>query len=231
VFLSDSMVERACSEYGINPNNTFVAYPFKTINSPKPANNLSDIFHPDFKHIVYSGALGEKQCPEQLLDLFLSVIRQRNDVQCHIFSRGPVFSRLQGAVGSENGKRIQFHDLVAEADLPELYRNSAIQIIPQAKGTSDGAIPSKLPNILSAGCPVFCIADAGSELHKILSIANGHTLVGDLADSWHRGHLVDQLLAFMDETRHVSNSQRQALIEPFVNAHFSIHRLVTHIVS
>ena len=231
VFLSDSMAKRAHSEYSVNLDSVHVAYPFQTIGKESSPNRLSHLFASDHKHIVYSGALGEKQCPQWLLDFFRSIVDRRKDIHCHIFSRGPAFSYLQKTLKDEYGQRILFHDLVPEKSLPELYRNSTVQIIPQARGTSDGAIPSKLPNILSAGCPVFCIADAGSEMHKIITSANEHTLMGNVTDSWDSEQLSEILFTLMDNTGEISNLQRQRLIKPFADSQFSIHRLVNHILS
>lgn len=63
------------------------------------------------------------------------------------------------------------HPLVAEQDLGEFYARSAVRIILQASGTGDGAIPSKLRNLLAAGVPVFLVSDEDSEAALLLDRA------------------------------------------------------------
>ena len=96
--------------------------------------------------MVYSGALGEKQNPFKLLSIFQKVVNKRDDICCHFFSNSPLVDTIKKKVTISNGN-ILFHDLVPEENLFELYQKSHLQVIPQRPGVSDGAIPSKLPNI------------------------------------------------------------------------------------
>lgn len=47
-----------------------------------------------FFHVVYAGALAEKQQPCKLVEFFERLCRKRSDVMCHIFSEGAYFGVL-----------------------------------------------------------------------------------------------------------------------------------------
>jgi hypothetical protein len=59
----------------------------------------------------------------------------------------------------------------------ELYKRSSVQIIPQMPGTSKGSLPSKLPNLLYAGCSILAITDKGSEIERLFKKYNLNTVV------------------------------------------------------
>ncbi len=164
IFLSEDMENVASSQYSLERNKNFIHYPFITIEQFFDEGNLAQIIPNDQKSLVYSGALGEKQAPEELARMMEAVIAKDNSVRAYIFSQGPEFENLK-----KQFNRIEFHPLVDERDLPELLLRSTIQVLPQAEGTSDGSLPSKLPNLLASGCKIFCITDQGSELVRLLN--------------------------------------------------------------
>jgi glycosyltransferase involved in cell wall biosynthesis len=168
VFLSHSMAVHAGESYDIDLSKVAIRYPFLTLpaaagSGKQLANELPD----GFVHVVYSGALGEKQEPTKLLDFMLGLAQRNPDIRCHIFSAGPSFERLRACLEPGNSA-VAFHGLVPDEMLGELYARSTVQIIPQATGTGDGALPSKLPNLLASGVPVFAICDGNSEAALLL---------------------------------------------------------------
>lgn len=170
VFLSESMKQLCVHTYKLNSENSTVFYPFITIDEFLDKNKLKDIIkvpqEKPINTIVYSGALGEKQAPYKLVDLMLKAKATDPNIEPYIFSQGPIFETLKN---DDKNKAIHFLSLVPENDLPELLLRSGIQILPQESGTSDGSLPSKLPNLLASGCKIFCITDEGSELVSLLS--------------------------------------------------------------
>jgi hypothetical protein len=168
IFLSEDMKKSAVKEYSLNEDKCSVHYPFVTIKGFNNNENLVNIIGNNQTALVYSGALGEKQAPEQLATFMSEFVKVNNDVNAYIFSQGPIFESLK--VRFPN---IHFNGLVAENDLPELLLRSTIQILPQATGTSDGSLPSKLPNLLASKCKILCITDEGSELVRILTSYTG----------------------------------------------------------
>ncbi|MCF6179446.1 MAG: glycosyltransferase family 4 protein [Geopsychrobacter sp.] len=225
VLLSEAMKRNVVCGYGIDPNKCLVHYPFVTEaidNDNKMRNVLEKCLPVNFKHVIYSGALGEKQDPENLLGMFTKLVATRKDIVCHIFSRGPLFEQLQCALPPDIKDRILFHDLVDEADLPELFARSTVQVIPQKVGTSGGAFPSKLPNLLASGVPVFAVTDEGSELSKLLAESG----IGVCRHSWELDSVVATLSSFVDQVSQSSNFERATKIKSFVNKYFNVDNLV-----
>jgi colanic acid biosynthesis glycosyl transferase WcaI len=170
VFLSEDMKESARKEYSLN-NECIVQYPFVTIGEFENSGKLKAIIPDGQVSLVYSGALGDKQAPELLAKFMQEFVSENPNVKAYVFSQGPIFERLR-----MDFPKINFHSLVDEADLPELLMRSTIQILPQATGTSDGSLPSKLPNLLASKCKILCITDAGSELVRILETYSQSTV-------------------------------------------------------
>lgn len=173
VFLSEEMKNEAEKMYLINTNKCLVQYPFHTLDG-KITNNLSEILKKENKNIVYSGALGEKQNPSELIRFFEFTSDKIDNVEFHIFSQGSIFDSLK--VANKNTK-IKFHDLVAREHLEELYSKCDLQIIPQKPNTSKGSFPSKLPNLLASGCNILLITDKNSELENFFSNKKLQTVI------------------------------------------------------
>lgn len=227
IFLSHSMAERAIREYGLRREICAVHYPFQTLPRGGAAQtNLQDSLPDSMTNVVYSGALGSKQNPGGLLR-FMSALAQRDSsIACHIFSAGPEFERLKRAHAHNHESRVFFHPLVAEEHLNELYARSAVQIIPQAGGTADGALPSKLPNLLAGGVPVFAICEDDSEVGKLLAAAGaGVTALSFDGD--------ETLSRFETLLKSIAAEPRQSRIErlrTFVEGNFSVDGLVDDIL-
>jgi len=164
IFLSREMKETAKSFYPLKEEKLFVHYPFVTIDFSSESNDLDTFFSNDKKHVVYSGALGEKQNPLKLYGLFNYASEKIPNSEFHFFSDGVYFNNLKQ---TNKNPRIQFHHIVEEKNLLELYKKSTVQIIPQKEGTSKASLPSKLPNLLASGCNLLVITDKGSELEVL----------------------------------------------------------------
>ena len=178
IFLSDQMKKTAVRTLDLNQSELYVYYPFVTIQKFVNHGRLSGILDDSKLNLVYSGALGEKHGSERLIDLFIAAVYSDDSIEAHVFSSGPIFenmSRRYAGIG-----RLCFHDLVAEEDLPELLLRSTIQFIPQEPGTSDGSLPSKLPNLIAASCKVIAITSPNGDLARIIDQYS----LGRCAYSW-----------------------------------------------
>jgi colanic acid biosynthesis glycosyl transferase WcaI len=163
IFLSSEMKKEAQKLYKLDLSKLITQYPFITLKKNN-SNELDNILKSDKINIVYSGALGEKQNPFELLNFFNEASKSINNSAYHIFSQGVFFNQLKDLNKNDN---IKFHNLVDTKLLEELYLKSDVQIIPQKQGTSKGSLPSKLPNILSSQCKILVITDSNSELSKL----------------------------------------------------------------
>ena len=166
IFLSREMQERSIESYGLDRSVCSVSYPFVTVDKFIDRNKikLCDYDLGEWS-LVYSGALGEKQAPQKLVELMKLVAKKDKKCRPFIFSSGPVFEQLKS---DADNSAIEFRGLVSEEDLPELLMKSSVQILPQETGTSSGSLPSKLPNILAARSKLFVVTDEGSELADLL---------------------------------------------------------------
>ncbi len=216
IFLSENMRKTALDLYSIKKNNTIIRYPFVTIGEEGSEHSLDEMFSGIEKSVVYSGALGEKQAPEKLAKLFRGLIDADDDVHAFIFSQGNAFDQIKHRY---THKRLHYYPLVKEDQLFELIKRSTVQIIPQDIGTSDGAFPSKLPNILAANTKLFCITNKEGELDSLLSSYSRSML----CHSWEGAER--KLLEFLHaEDLHLSSDDR-AILEKF-----SLSSLVDSIV-
>ncbi len=79
IFLSHSMAERAIRQYGLKAERCVVCYPFLTLpeDAPESTKTPTELMPGDFINVVYSGALGAKQCPDELL-AFMSALARRS---------------------------------------------------------------------------------------------------------------------------------------------------------
>ena len=174
IFLSNEMKDTAKRHYNLEESKLVVQYPFTTYKKDRITNDLENLMQKDLKHVVYSGALGEKQNSKKLYDFFNYTSKNIENVQFHFFSQGTNFNNLKS---QNDNNKIKFHDLVPSKNVEELYKRSTVQIIPQLPGISKGSLPSKLPNLLNAGCSILAITDKGSEIERLFKKYNLNTVV------------------------------------------------------
>lgn len=228
IFLSISMANRAIIEYQLDAKKCSICYPFVAITDEKINSvALANILLPDTFNVVYSGALGEKQNPDGLLAFMNDIACAQTNVTCHIFSAGPIFDRLRTGSHRANNCKVQFHELVSEEQLAELYARSDVQIIPQALNTSEGSLPSKLPNLLAAGVLVFVICESGSELGDLVNDAKA----GVVANTWDITELVRLFKLYRDKIASESKHDRRLRLQEFVKSKFSINLVVDTVLA
>jgi len=200
-----------------------VVYPFVNLDEADvSANRLAGIFDAGKVHIVYSGALGEKQNPAGLARIIEAVVQTHPNIHVHIFSEGPIFEWLRGELAQKDLPSISLHGLVPDQEVAELYQRADIQIIPQAFGTQHGSMPSKLPNILASGKKVLAICDVDSELNHVIPEFEA----GIAINSWDpvaACEAIGQLVAEIDTPVKPENISR-------VRSFFSVDRLTQAIL-
>ena len=185
LFLSAEMKSEAKRLYQLAEKKLEVQYPFITLRN-RVTNDLKSTFDLDKINIVYSGALGEKQNPSALFDFFSYASQKIDNTVFHFFSEGETVRELERL---NKNKSVIFHTLVEIDHLEELYSKSTVQVIPQKENTSKGSLPSKLPNLLAAGCKVLLITDGDSEIEKFFMSNNLDMVV----TSWDRDILTKKL--------------------------------------
>lgn len=220
VFLSQAMQKYANSIYDLKGVSQSVFYPFATMDAApawQPC-RLDSVLREDKVNVIYSGALGEKQAPDDLLEFLYALVANDERIHCHIFSRGQEFERLKRKCALSRKSGVFFHDLVSEEELPQLYLRSSVQVLPQRAGTSDFAFPSKLPNLLACGVPVFAITDRGSEVFRALD----DYALGFSACSWDKKENLNLFYKFIETI----SSRRKNNNLNSLGANFSRKKLV-----
>jgi colanic acid biosynthesis glycosyl transferase WcaI len=226
IFFSGDMARVAQQAYQLDPAKVAVQYPFVTmaptqISASGAPKRLERMLPPNKLHVVYSGALGYKQNSQQLVAFMQAAAQRHPKVQFHIFSGGPFFDELRGRYKRLQGLRVEFHPLVAEQDLEELYARSAIQIIPQAEGTEAAALPSKLPNLMAAGVHLLAICGAESEVGRLIQQAG----TGSIVERWNEELFLMQLDEALAVVQRESPATRRARVEPLMEL-FSVANMV-----
>ena len=221
ICLSHSMKDEVVKKYAVDKGKCEVFYPFVSLSQRKDDGSLREIFEDGFQHVVYSGALGEKQQPYDLYDFFQKLAVSSSLIKCHIFSRGPIFNELLSRVKVYEKNNVMFHDLVDESNVSALFSCSTVQVIPQSPGTGAGAFPSKLPNLLAHGVPVFAICDQDSELDRVIKKVRSAKAI----HTWDRQNMIGEMKSFLDslkKTTHEANYQdnRCTILKEFDVGHF-----------
>ena len=224
IFLSNAMMQFALDNYGLDEEKCDVAYPFQSLSEAGSGKVPPALLVHD-KSLVYSGALSEKQAPEDLLLLMDGFARTHSDYGVLIFSNGPVFDLLKKRY-TALGSPVEFHSLVPDDELEGLLRSSTIQIIPQQLSVSHGAFPSKLPNLIATGTPIFGITDSGSEVDSLLSRYSR----GKSTNTWHADVTVRALEDFAHEVDSGVETPSAEMNDRELNDLFCIDRLCEKIV-
>lgn len=219
MFLSYGMMQFALDNYGLDKRKCDVAYPFRSLAGHADV-KIPPALLAHEKSLVYSGALSEKQAPEELLQLMDEFSQRHPDYGVVVFSNGPVFESLKERFDNLSS-RVEFHGLVPDDELEGLLRRSTIQIIPQKLSVSHGAFPSKLPNLIATGTPIFAITDDGSEVDHILSrYSRGKTV-----NSWEPSSTIRALEDLADEVGLVVEASGAEIGDKELSELFSIDRL------
>lgn len=186
IFLSNEMKSTAKKFYNLDERKLVVNYPFSNLEEQSNQNKLDSVFDKTKRHVVYSGALSEKQNPYELYEFFNYASKHIQDCDFHFFSQGQIYEILKN---KNVNKNINFHSLVPKDCIAELYSKSTVQIVPQSPGTSKGSLPSKLPNILVSNCKVLVITDKNSEIEKLFLDYN----IDKVVTNWDYAVLLDAL--------------------------------------
>jgi glycosyltransferase involved in cell wall biosynthesis len=211
------MKDNVNNKYKIDSKKLFVQYPFTNLSS-LVTNDLDNVFDKNYKHVVYSGALGEKQNPLGLLSFLEYASRSIKSVKFHIYSSGTIFNDLKKR---NLNKDINFHNLVPFKNVRELYERSDVQIIPQKTGTSGGSLPSKLPNLVESNCKLLLVTDKNSEIQQLFQKYN----LGGVVTEWNNEILHSMLERLLFESR-----EKKEINSNFVSELFSIKSLVKEIL-
>ena len=198
-----------------NHIQTYVQLPFVNIKS-------TPLEKPILKqgvNIVYSGALGAKQSPDQLMSFFQHVAEKEPAWNFYFISSGGYFEHIKGKNQLDN---IHFMPLVDEKQLFQLYTESTVQIIPQSPGSSAGSLPSKLPNLVFSKTKILAITDSNSDLEKIIKKYPN----GVCVNSWNKNDFLTSIKKLIQQNNSIDTNK----IDEICSKHFSIDSLISKII-
>lgn len=138
---------------------------------------------PEKKLIVYSGNVGEKQGLELMVE---AARKMQSNKKIHFVLLGEgLYKRVIEKRINEYGlSNFSIHSLVSKDRINDMLNSSFVQLVIQKSEGSDSFLPSKLANILAAGCACIVTASPKTTLYDIIEESKiGTTILPDSSDS------------------------------------------------
>lgn len=167
--ISQGMVQRiknkAKKEVILFPNwtDTELFYPIEDRKSLKEYFG----FKGTDKIILYSGAIGEKQGLEAIVQAAYE-FKQHQDVKFVICGSGPYKKNLQDMVKNLNLDNLEFFPLQPFDKFNKFLNSADIHLVIQKSNASDLVMPSKLTTILAVGGVALITANKDSSLYSLV---------------------------------------------------------------
>ncbi|MGN6617834.1 MAG: WcaI family glycosyltransferase [Ilyomonas sp.] len=118
--------------------------------------------------VLYSGAIGEKQGLENILDV-ADALRHLHDLKFVICGSGPYKERLKMMTEKMHLNNVFYLPLQPVEKLNRLLNMADVHLVLQKKDAGDLVMPSKLTTILSVGGLAIVSANPGTNLHTLVS--------------------------------------------------------------
>lgn len=119
------------------------------------------------KLIVYSGNIGEKQGLELILDVAY-MLRHKDGYEFVILGEGLYKEKLKTIGEGLDLPNLTLGSLVPKNRVNQMLNSSFLQLVVQKPEGADSFFPSKLTNILAAGCASIITANKGTSLHNLM---------------------------------------------------------------
>ena len=111
--------------------------------------------------VLYAGSVGAKQGIDLLCEA-MDIVGPTRGIMLAVVGEGPAKAALLDRFGDR--PQISFHGLQPEPALNALLNAADLHVIPQLKGVTDFALPSKLAGILASGRPLLVLGHPDQEL-------------------------------------------------------------------
>jgi colanic acid biosynthesis glycosyl transferase WcaI len=167
--ISEGMVskikEKAGKEIFLLPNwsDTTFFYPVKEKKNLKESFGFSETD----KIVLYSGAIGEKQGLEAILQV-AGDFQQDENTKFVICGSGPYKKKLQDLAEKRNLDNVIFFPLQPTEKFNDFLNMADVHLVIQKASASDLVMPSKLTTILAVGGVALITANRGSSLQKVV---------------------------------------------------------------
>jgi colanic acid biosynthesis glycosyl transferase WcaI len=125
-------------------------------------------FNENDKIVLYSGAIGQKQGLESILQTAQS-LKENTDIKFVICGAGPYKANLVRMQESMQLDNVVFLPLQPHEKFNDFLNMADLHLVLQKAGASDLVMPSKLSSILSVGGVALVTAEQGTGLHSYVS--------------------------------------------------------------
>ena len=148
--------------------------------SPAPKDNpFSRQHHLQECFVVgYAGNMGIPQRLE-ILVAAAELLRDRSDIRILLMGNGSERHRLDLLIENSRLPNVTFLPQQSYSVMPEAYAAIDLAYVPQALGTSNDGVPSKVYRILASGRPVLACTDPSSDLAALIQDADAGLVVTD----------------------------------------------------
>lgn len=119
--------------------------------------------------VLYSGAVGEKQGLEMILEAADRVQQALPDLHFVIAGSGPYATQLQAQAQQRGLSNLQFLPLQPIEVFNHLLNHAWLHLVVQKAKAADLLLPSKLTNVLAVGGLVLVTANPGTSLHQVIN--------------------------------------------------------------
>lgn len=134
------------------------------------------------KVILYSGAMGEKQGLELIINS-AEALKEIKNLKFLICGSGPYSKKLISLANALNLDNVKFLPLQPPSEFNKILNMADVHLVIQKSKASDLVMPSKLTTILAVGGLAVITANKGSDLHNLISKHNIGLLIE--ADNQH----------------------------------------------
>ena len=126
--------------------------------------------------VSYAGNMGKPQQLDVLIEA-AALLRQNPRVHFLLMGSGSEVDRLRRKAAELSLSNVTFLAHQPYAVMPQAYAAADACYVPQAIGTSNDGIPSKVYRIFASARPVLACTDCGSDLATLVEEANAGTVV------------------------------------------------------
>lgn len=118
--------------------------------------------------VLYSGAIGEKQGLEVIVDIADSLRGEMPDLLFLVCGNGPYLETLKDLARKRGVENLVFRDLQQDTVFNHLLNRAWLHLVVQKQTRTESYLPSKLMNIMAVGGLVLVTAFPGTTLHSIV---------------------------------------------------------------
>lgn len=156
------------------------------------------------KIVLYSGAIGEKQGLESILEA-AATLQEDKHLKFLICGSGPYKERLVAQANEMGLENVIFFPLQPFERFNHFLNMADVHLVIQKANASDLVMPSKLTTILAVGGLALITANSGTSLHDLVSAHN----MGILVDAEDQQAFIEGILKSVNgNVREIANNGR-----------------------